>query len=175
MTTTQIVFILITAVGLAASIIQIISFIRNRRKKDIWILILILAFSFSAAFYYQKNNIKEQEKAIVQLKEQYENENMLKDAEVTYNSIEIYGYQYFSFALADLSKIVGFYSRHLEIYKQEYESFKKHEDSFTKLHTEKIKNGEYFSSSEINEIYSIVKAGRNNLASIIGKQKNNYP
>lgn len=169
MTTIQIIFIIITTLAIAASIIQIITFIRKRKKKDIWILVFILGLSFSAAFYYQRTNVKQQKNEIIQLKAQYENENMLKDAEVTYNSIDIYGYQYFSFALADLSKIVGFYSRHLDIYKQEYESMKKHEDSFSKLHAEKIKNGDYFSSSEVNEIYAIVKAGRNNLASIIGK------
>ena len=163
----NIVIILIGALSTTAAIIQIYEFIKSKDiKRIIWLIVLVVLAGSGTFFSLQK---KEQlhESEIVQLKDQLENENLIKDAKITLYGVNEYNYSEFSQALLDLAKIVDFFTRHKDLYETNYVKFSEMYDSFSILHKKRIQEGADFSTYEESEVVSAVKSGISILNSII--------
>ena len=163
----NIVILLIGGLSTTAAIIQIYEFVKNKeRKRIIWLLVLIgLAGSGTYLSLHKKEQAHESE--IVQLKDQLKNENLVKDAEITLNGVNVNNYSEFSQALLDLGKMVDFFTRHKDLYETNYVKFSEMYDSFSILHKKRIQEGADFSIYEENEVVSAVKSGISILESII--------
>lgn len=162
----NIVLLLIGALSTTAAVIQIFEFVKNKeRKRIIWMLVIVVLAGSGTYFSLHK---KEQahEKEIVQLKDKLENENLIEDAKITLRGINEHNYSEFSQALLDLAKIVDFFTRHKDLYETNYVKFSETYDLFSQLHKKRIPEGADFSTYEENEIVSAVKSGITILESI---------
>ena len=117
-------------IGIIASIITIIQFFKPLKMKQkffLFVLVLICTTVSLSSWYYiekgnEKNNIEKVKSDILQ-----------KDAETTSSAIIISGWENYGSYIGYLAQIVGFYERHKELYKVEYDTNKKQLEHFTSL------------------------------------------
>lgn len=166
--------VILAAIALTASIIEIINYVKDKDVKKFKILAFILVFSGFASYMSLLEVEKTHAKELDSLNKEYdkqllkfENDFIKKDAKVTLESLNYLNNSELSEAIGDLSQIVGFYGRHKDLYGEEYESFKKSKATFESIFEKKIKEGDYFTTDEKRQINSIVTSGKKNLKAIV--------
>lgn len=148
--------------GIIASLIEILQFFKVLNLKYKFIIFIVTAVCTALCFsvFYIIDTRRENQKI-----EEVKQNALIKDAKTTAQSIIITGYEESGDYLGYLIQITGFYNRHKEIYKTEYETYKKQLDSWMAFFEDSRKNDKYFQgySTELSELKGLVSSGKDQL------------
>ncbi|MFB3894697.1 MAG: hypothetical protein ACE14V_00180 [bacterium] len=153
--------IIIAIISLAAGIISIISFLRDKIKFKISLIVISLLFSsisIGFIFWYEHKN------SVEKIKIEAHN-TLIKDAQIVADSIIISGVEEAGDYLGYLSQISGFYQRHNDIYKTEADNMQKEYKKWSDI----IRNKKIVYSSDWADLKGLVDSSKNHLRQIVEK------
>lgn len=164
----EILAIIGSIIGIVASIIQILDFFKILKPKYKVAIFIVIAVATTTCFIcWQKIDSNRENQRIENLKQNF----LKEDAKQTVDGIIISGWENSGDYIGYLTQIVGFYGRHKDLYKFEYETNRKQLDSFLDYFKDKRQKNESTYTSEWEQLKGLVTSGRDNLRKISGIQK----
>lgn len=148
--------------GLAASVLSLVSFYRDQLRHRTLLMIITLGFATTVILLLQYVNEERRNKAI----EQVQLVSLARDAKVVSDAIIISGWEYPGDYLGYLSQIVGFYKRHMERYPSEYQTYSRQLTEWQEFLKQAREEKRSLYSSDTRDLEGLVKAGRKQLSEI---------
>ena len=151
--------------GIIASLIEILQFFKILTTKHKLLVFIVTLIATTLCFYvYYTIDTRNEYQRFQRLKEDI----IKKDAKSIVDGMIITGWEESGDFLGYLTQITGFYYRHQDIYRTEYETYQRQLKSWTTFFEKSRQENRFYQgySSELSELIGLVKSGRDNLETI---------
>lgn len=154
--------IITATAGLCAAVFTIILFFHEKRKRGIVLFIVIVSLCLSVILSWSKFIENASQERIEKTRQQ----DLIQDARIVSDAIVISGWEDVGDYIGYLTMITGFYDRHRDVYRQEYESYSR-ELAAWQSHLQKLReSGKTLYSSDIEGLEGLVSSGEDHLERI---------
>jgi hypothetical protein len=162
---TETIALIGAAVGIIASLIEILQFLKILTNKHKVLVLTFVSLATVVCFStWQIIDKRNEDRRIEKVKNSF----VISDAKTTSASIIISGWENSGDYLGYLTQIVGFYARHKDLYKSEFESYQVQLNNFTAFFKKRREEDKYTYSSDWQELRGLATSAKEHLEKISG-------